>query len=210
LGILGFLVFFTARRLQNSPNRIVTQAARRPPEQKAAAAADAALMNKYAAAQRGHTGAMQAAQLSPPPQANKSMPKDIVYAPPQGDDGPLLLNLFVEDQNTAIGRRNIHTAKSGQTFSVGGGNSDFLIFLVPVPPKIAEVRCHGRNCTFIPQKPQYFPDIGSQSVQECIGKTIRVISDRNYELHIRIERYEDPLKALNKLLNSITVPGEVK
>ena len=227
LGLLGFLIFFAARRLQGSPNRTVAQTARMSQEQAASAAADAAFMNKYAAAQKGNTG-MPASmprtipETSPrtmlggaiphqnPTQTQKPMPKDKVYAPVQEDAGPMMLNLFVEDQNTAIGRRNIHTAKSGQTFSVGGGNSDFLIFLVPVPPNIAEVRCHGRNCTFIPKKPQYFPDIGSQSVQDCIGKNIRVISDRNYELHIRIERYEDPLKALNKLLNSISVPGEVK
>ena len=68
----------------------------------------------------------------------------------------------------------------------------------------------GNNCTFVPRKAQYFPDIGSQSVSNCIGKTIRVISDKNYELHIRMERYEDPLKKLNSLLHSIQVPGEVK
>jgi hypothetical protein len=118
-----------------------------------------------------------------------------------------LLSLFVEDQNTAIGRRNIHAVKSGYTFSVGGGKSDFLIFLVPVPPHIADVNFDGRQCTFIPRKPQYFPDIGSQQVSNCIGKTIRVISDKNYELRIRVERYEDPLKALNNLLHSINVPG---
>jgi hypothetical protein len=118
-----------------------------------------------------------------------------------------MLSLFVEDQNTAIGRRNIHMAKEGSSFTVGGGKSDFLIFLVPVPPQIAEVRFDGRQCTFIPRKQQYFPDIGSQQVPNCIGKNIRVISDRDYELFIRIDRYEDPLKSLNKLLNSVSVPG---
>jgi len=121
-----------------------------------------------------------------------------------------MLNLFVQDQNTAIGRRNIHAVKPGYTFSVGGGKSDFLIFLVPTPHRIADVQFDGRNCTFIPRLPQYFPDIGSQSVPTCIGKTIRVVSDKNYELQIRMERYQDPLIALNKMLHSISVPGEVK
>jgi hypothetical protein len=36
---------------------------------------------------------------------------------------------------------------------------------------------------------------------------IRVVSDKNYELHIRIDRYENPLTALNRLLNSVKTPG---
>jgi hypothetical protein len=118
-----------------------------------------------------------------------------------------MLNLFVEDQSTLIGKRNIHAVKSGYTFTVGGGRSDFLIFHGPIPPHIGEIRCDGNRCTFIPRKAQYFPDIGSQQVPDCIGKTIRVISNKNYELHFRMERYEDPLKALNRLLHSVQVPG---
>jgi len=157
----------------------------------------AQMMGTYAAAQRN--------------QRRTTAPKDTEYIPEQHDpDGPIMLNLFVQDQNTAIGRRNIHAVKSGNTFSVGGGKSDFLIFLVPIPSHIADVNFDGRNCTFIPRKPQYFPDIGSQQVSNCIGKTIRVISDKKYELHIRMERYEDPLKVLNKMLHSIAMPGEVK
>jgi hypothetical protein len=147
------------------------------------------------------------APLAYPPPERKPLPRDKPDANQDFINGPAMLSLFVQDQNTAIGRRNIHNAKEGSSFTVGGGKSDFLIFLVPVPPYIAEVRFDGRQCTFIPKKPQYFPDIGSQQVSNCIGKTIRVISDRNYELHIRIERYEDPLKALNKLLNSISMPS---
>jgi len=121
----------------------------------------------------------------------------------------VLLNLFVADQNTAIGKRNIHSLKPGYAYSIGGGNSDFLIFLVPVPPHIAEVMLDGRNCAFTPKKPEFFPDIGSQTIPNCIGKTFRVISEKKYELHIRLERYEDPLTALNKMLRSIKVPGPV-
>jgi hypothetical protein len=149
------------------------------------------LLNSYAANQKPRTG----------PYENKYRPRETDY------EGPLLLNLFVEDQNTAIGKRNIHAVKPGYNFTVGGGRSDFLIFLVPVPPHIGEIRCEGRNCTFIPRQARYFPDTGSQPVPECIGKTIRVISDKNYEIRFRLERYEDPLKALNRLLQSVKVPG---
>jgi hypothetical protein len=199
--ILGLLIIFAARRLQESPNRAMASAAA-PVDSK-----DAELMSTYAQKQKS--------QARPPlehrPVERKPLPKDKTYDDSAYiDSGPIMLNLFVQDQNTAIGRRNIHTVKSGFSFTIGGGKSDFLIFLVPFPPSIANVHYDGRNCTFVPLKPGYFPDIGSQSVTNCIGKTIRVISDKNYEIHLRIERYEDPLKVLNKLLNSISVPGPVK
>jgi type II secretory pathway pseudopilin PulG len=199
--ILGLLVIFAARRLQGSPNRAMASAA------SPVNGRDAELMSTYAQTQKS--------QARPPlehrPTERKPLPKDKVYDDSTYvDGGPIMLNLFVEDQNTAIGRRNIHTVKSGFSFSIGGGKSDFLVFLVPFPPNIANVQYDGRNCTFIPLKPQYFPDIGSQPIPNCIGKTIRVISDKNYELHIRIDRYEDPLKALNRLLNSISAPGQAK
>jgi hypothetical protein len=122
-------------------------------------------------------------------------------------ESPLLLSLFVEDQNTNIGRRNIHAVKAGYSFTIGGGKSDFLIFLVPMPPRIAELRSDGTQCTLVPRKPEFFPDIDSRQIPDCIGKPIRIISERRYELIMRIDRYEDPLIALNRLLHSVDVPG---
>jgi hypothetical protein len=198
--ILGLIVFFAARRLHDSPNKTMAKAAA-PTDNR-----DAALMTSYAQTQKNQTRP----PLEQRPPERKPLPKDKTYNEAgYGTGEPLLLNLYVEEQNTAIGRRNVHTVKAGSTFSVGGGNSDFLIFLVSVPPNIASLQYDGRNCTFIPLKPKYFPDLGSQSVQNCIGKTIRVVSDKNYELHIRIDRYEDPLQVLNRLLNSISAPGPV-
>jgi hypothetical protein len=125
-------------------------------------------------------------------------PKEVTSSP--------MLNLFVEDQNTAIGRRNVHSLKQGSSYTVGGGNSDFLIFLVPLPSRLGVLYYDGNNCTFTPLKSKYFPDIGSTPVQECIGKTIRILSDKHYEVLFHFERYKDPLIALNQLLNSIQVP----
>jgi hypothetical protein len=118
-----------------------------------------------------------------------------------------MLSLFVEDQSTNIGRRNIHAVKPGYGFSVGGGKSDFLIFLVPIPPGIAEIRSDGRQCAFVPRRPEFFPDIGAQALRDCIGVPIRLVSEKQYELILRIDQYEDPLAALNRLLKSIHVPG---
>ncbi|MDR2149261.1 MAG: VWA domain-containing protein [Spirochaetaceae bacterium] len=121
-------------------------------------------------------------------------------------DGPPLLSLFVTDQNTQTGRRNLHTIKRGYSLTLGGGNSDFLIFLVPVPAHIASIYFDGKHCSFIPKKRQFFPDIGSTVLLNCIEKPIKIASGKNYELKIYIERYEDPLKTLNRLLRSVYIP----
>ncbi|MDR1288533.1 MAG: VWA domain-containing protein [Treponema sp.] len=202
--ILGLILFIAGRDLHGSPNRAISRAAsarpsrpaeppppREPQPSQPAAGGSADLLTSYAASQRPRVS----------PYAHRYKPQPVEY------EGPLMLNLFVEDQNTAIGKRNIHAVKQGYTFTVGGGKSDFLIFLVPVPPHIGEIRCDGNNCTFIPKKPNYFPDTGSQQIPDCIGKMVRVVSDKNYELHFRMERYEDPLRALNRLLRSVSVPG---
>jgi hypothetical protein len=193
--IIIAIIIFASRNLHKSPNRVISKAA--------SPARAETKAEPYRESRRTDQ------ILEYPPTKMKPLPKDKVYDENtlNSDGGPVLLQLFVADQNTAIGKRNIHAVKSGYSYTIGGGKSDFLIFLVPVPPHIAEVRHDGRNFAFIPAKPQYFPDIGSQTIPNCIGKTFRVISDKKYELHIRLERYEDPLAALNKLLRSIKVPG---
>jgi hypothetical protein len=118
-----------------------------------------------------------------------------------------MLKLFVADQNTLIGKRNTHLVKPGLSYTVGGGRSDFLIFLVPVPPHIGELRYENSGCSFYPRKPEYFPDTGNEPIHDCIGKIIRVISDKGYELFLRIEQYEDPLIELNRLMHSIRLPS---
>ena len=203
--ILGLLVlcliaFFVIRRLGSSPNFVMAKVA-----------SSSGSETKGSASPVNHSkdlasfAANQKKQRTTPYSglAKLKEAKPAVINP----SGPLLLNLFVEDQNTEIGKRNIHSLKSGYSLSVGGGQSDFLIFLVPIPPKIGEIRRNGSQCTFVPLKPKYFPDLGSNELKDCINKTIRVISDKNYELRFRFEIYEDPIIALNQVLMSIKVPG---
>ena len=147
--------------------------------------------------------AMQNRQRTTPYSDRLSSGKSVLINP----TGPLILNLFVEEQSVAIGKRNIHSLKSGYSLSVGGKNSDFLIFLVPMPSNLGELRRNGSQLSFIPRKYKYFPDLGSNELRDCLNKTIRVISDKGYELRFRFEMYEDPLVALNRILHSIKVPG---
>lgn len=118
-------------------------------------------------------------------------------------EGRLMLSLFVEDQNRAIGKRNVHLMKSGHTLSIGGGNSDFLIFLVPIPPRIADVHFDGEQCILIPRRPEFFPELGNKPLYDCVGKNVHVVSAKGYHLTFRLEQYKDPLEELNRLLRSI-------
>ena len=197
LFILGVIVFFATRsRLDSNPSRVMVEAASSDkPKGEAPFAEQNKDLAKYASRQNRRT--------TPYDKHAKQEAKPVVINP----SGPLILNLFVEEQNTAIGRRNIHSLKSGYSLSVGGGQSDFLIFLVPIPARIGEIRRNGSQCTFVPLKPKYFPDLGSNELKDCINKTIRVISDKDYELRFRFEMYEDPLIALNRILLSVKVPG---
>ncbi|MDR2194542.1 MAG: hypothetical protein LBP19_08790 [Treponema sp.] len=121
---------------------------------------------------------------------------------------PAFLSLFVEDQNTNIGRRNTHTIGTGYALTLGGGNSDFLIFLVPLPQNIATIRFDGNECVFIPQKRQFFPELNGNMLPNCTGKTIKIRSKRNYDLFIRIMRHEAPYKKLRSLFQSIRLPAQ--
>ena len=190
--VIFLIIFLRIRSLHSSPSKVMVQAGTED-----SAARNAELLNSFASRQAE-------ASLQGPPRRN-------LY----GDSGqfltkPPMLNLFVENQNTAIGRRNVHSLKKGSTYSVGGGTSDFLIFLVPIPPRVGQLYFDGTNCTFTPLRSDFFPDIGSTPVRECIGKTIRLISKKNYEVFFHFEQYKDPLIIMNQLLHSIQVPEAPK
>jgi flagellar basal body-associated protein FliL len=197
LVILGLIIYFASRRLGSSPNRVMAKVS--SPESRETRFKDHSKdLASYAAGQSRRTT----------PYEDRPVKPDKEKQPVINPSGPLLLNLFVDDQNTEIGRRNIHSLKSGYNLSVGGGKADdFLIFLVPMPSHIGEIRRNGGSLTFVPQKPKYFPEIGSNEVRDCINKTIRVVSDKNYEMRFRFETYEDPLVSLNRMLMSVKVPG---
>ena len=198
---LILIILLISRQLHSSPNRAIARAAS---PSRAEPVADAAPFTDHSKDLASFAAGMSKHRSTP---YEDRKPTKIIK--PIDYSQPVMLNLFVEDQNTFIGKRNIHSVKSGNSFTVGGGKSDFLIFLVPIPPAIGDVTVGSGGCTFTPRKAKYFPDIGSQPVHDCIGKTIRIVSDKNYELRFRFERYEDPLQALNRLMNSVKIPGEV-
>jgi len=196
--LLILLIAFISRRLGSSPNRVM-----------ASVSSSGGKDDKFTDHSKdlASYAARQSKQRVTPYQ-DRPVKQQAGSQSAINPSGPLLLNLFVEDQSTSIGKRNIHSLKSGYSLSVGGGKSDdFHIFLVSMPPHIGDIRRNGSQLTFIPRKPKYFPDLGSNEVRDCINKRIRIVSDKNYEMWFRFVTYEDPLEALNRVLHSIKVPG---
>lgn len=115
----------------------------------------------------------------------------------------LMLELHVNNQNTHVGKRNIHMMKAGSRLSVGGGSSSFLIFLVKFPSNIAEIRFDGEQCSLAILKPKYFPYETENIIHDFVNRDITIISDKEYEVTFSIRIYEDPVKKLNSLLTSI-------
>jgi hypothetical protein len=195
--LLILLIFFISRRLGSSPNRVMASVSSGGKEEKFTD------HSKYLANYAAGQSKQRVTPYQDRPVKQQAGAQNTI-----NPSGPLLLNLFVDDQSTSIGKRNIHSLKSGYSLSVGGGASDdFHIFLVQMPPHLGDIRRNGSQLTFIPRKPKYFPDIGSNEVKDCINKRIRVVSDKNYEMWFSFVTYEDPLEALNRVLHSIKVPG---
>lgn len=115
-----------------------------------------------------------------------------------------MTEIYVLNQNRCIGKRNIHVMKPGTRLSVGGGKTDdFLIFLVPFPAHLAQVRYDGQDYHLAILKPEYFPYETSNVVNNCIGKTVTAVSDKGYHVYFTFRGYEDPAVKLNSILTSI-------
>ncbi|UTC51605.1 VWA domain-containing protein [Treponema sp. OMZ 855] len=115
-----------------------------------------------------------------------------------------MTELFVYNQTTLIGKRNIHVMKSGTRLSIGGSKSDdFLIFLVPFPANLAQVQYDGSDYRVSILKPEYFPYETSNTIYPCIGRDITAVSKKGYHVTFTFRGYEDPMVRLNTLLTSI-------
>jgi hypothetical protein len=141
--------------------------------------------------------------LSPAPRKKAAPAYEARVARP----GSIQLELRVAEQNPHIGMRNVQTVHSGSSRSVGGGRSDFLVFLVPVPQRSAEIHYDGETCTFVPLRPEFFPELGGKPLEDCLGKEIAMVSKKGYRMSLRFSKYEAPANKINRLLHCIETPG---
>jgi hypothetical protein len=128
------------------------------------------------------------------------------YTPRIVKPGSIQVEFIVEDQNPHIGSRNVHSLNAGSSKSIGGGSSDFLIFLVSIPRKSAELHFDGEKLTFVPLRSELFPEL-SGPVEDCLGVDIPMISKSGYPLKLRFTAYEKPADKINRLLHCIETPG---
>jgi len=131
------------------------------------------------------------------------------YAPRIVKPGSIQVEFLVAEQNPHIGSRNVHSLSAGGSKSIGGGSSDFLVFLVGVPRKCAELHFDGEKLTFVPLRPELFPEL-SGPVEDCLGIDIPMISRSGYPLSLRFAAYEKPADKINRLLHCIETPGLFK
>lgn len=120
--------------------------------------------------------------------------------------GSARLVLRVVGQNPNVGKRNIRAMHAGGRASLGGGSSDFLVFLLPVPRAVAWLYYDGVDATLVPSRPEFFPDYEG-AIADCVGKDIRMVTSRGKELIIRFDRYAAPIDRINKILHCIEAPG---
>jgi len=116
-------------------------------------------------------------------------------------EGHPLVEMVVIPQNRHIGHRNVHYLKPGAAASVGSGGARFLIYFVPVPRRMAQLRYDGHGYSFVPLRSELFPGT-SGTVPDCLGKGIPARSLHGYRFTIIFRRFTPPLEEINRLMRS--------
>ena len=137
---------------------------------------------------------------------NAAESRPMEYKPLIKQTGSLRVEFRVEDQTPYIGLRNIRTLHSGGKKSIGGKRSDFLVFLVPVPARVAEVYYDGEDLTLVPLRPEFFPDYKGP-ISGCLSRKVQMVSRHGKVLTISFSRYIPPVDRLNRLLHCVDAPG---
>jgi hypothetical protein len=133
----------------------------------------------------------------------KALPKpaaaDASALPPQ-------IEMRVSQQNSHIGFRNVHRIAAGSSRRIGGRFSPYLVFLVPVPPAVAEISNDNGTYVFTPLRPELFPQIGGPIVG-CLDQEIPFTTPKGRELTLSFRRWVSPLEEINRLMRSVSREG---
>ena len=76
---------------------------------------------------------------------------------------PPQIEMRVSQQNSHVGFRNVHRIAPGSSRRIGGRFSPYLVFLVPVPAGMAEIRNENGTYVFTPLRPEMFPSSRGRS-----------------------------------------------
>ena len=122
-----------------------------------------------------------------------------------GTPGDRAVEMSVMGQNPNIGTRNVNSIRDGGTRSIGGGISSFLIYLYPLPSRIAEITRNGDTYQFMPIKNQFCES--QSTVNDCLDRDIVIITKNQRKVIIRFKRYISALEKLNQLMHLTDAAG---
>ncbi len=120
---------------------------------------------------------------------------------------PPLIEMRVSLQNPQVGFRNVHRIQEGGGRSIGGGRSPYLIFLVRVPSRIAEIRNQQGKYVFTPLRTEMFPGV-SGSIEDCLGVEIPFVGPHGREMSIHFREWVSPLDEINRIMRSVRYEGK--
>jgi Mg-chelatase subunit ChlD len=112
---------------------------------------------------------------------------------------PPLIEMRVDQQNHRIGFRNVHRIPAGSRRSVGGRFSSYLVFLVPVPANIGELRNVDGTYVFTPLRSELFPTV-SGAVEDCLDADIPFVTPKGMEMTLRFRTWVSPLDEINAIM----------
>jgi hypothetical protein len=112
---------------------------------------------------------------------------------------PPLIEMRVDQQNHRIGFRNVHRIGSGAARSVGGRFSSFLIFLVPMPSSIAEIRNVDGRYVFRVMRAELFPGVDAK-VEDCLDKEIPFVNAKGRQMTLLFREWASPLDEINRIM----------
>jgi hypothetical protein len=122
-------------------------------------------------------------------------------------DASIMVQMTIDRQNPNIGLRNVHSIKSGNRLTVGGGKaSAFTVFVVKVPRRLAEIYFDGENCVLVPIRKDYFPGLEG-AMDDCLGKDIAIETPEGFKMTMRLARWESATDKMNRLLHIIDMRG---
>jgi Mg-chelatase subunit ChlD len=115
---------------------------------------------------------------------------------------PPLIEMRVSLQNPHVGFRNVHRIPEGGRRSIGGGFSQYLVFLVRVPSSIAEIRNRGGKYVFTPLRAEMFPGV-SGPIEDCLDVEIPFVGPHGREMSIHFREWVSPLDEINRIMRSV-------
>lgn len=112
------------------------------------------------------------------------------------------IEMFVLNQSRSIGARNTHYLVLNKTFYLGGGkHDDFLIFLVPIPRRLASIHYDETEIIFTILEPKYFPYEKEIKIKNPIDRFFVINSDKGYTIHFMLRIYEK--ETITKYSNTV-------